>query len=262
MEIDFWEVIGNLMVFVVLVGLFYALIIITQSKGVQAQNTADILAIRNDMADVNTFTKRLDSSPQFRGVVGEDVVRTLLAGLPLGSVEEQVMGSKIPGRPDFVVSLPNVAEKLVLDAKMTIPVEGIKDNKFRIMLLNRAKEIMKYIVPGYTFDFVLMWIPDSAYERINNDVAQKLYDYGVVPVTTPTMLGMIHLLRRAHQAFKLNSMTSDFLTFQGKLQTAFKLYSKDYTKGYMQLVNALKNMDKAGQTAIDIEEMIENFNTE
>lgn len=215
--------------------------------------------LQNSMTGVEQFTVRLDSSPQYRGSVGEHIVRLLLAELPMGTVEEQVSVASIPGRPDFVISLPNVTEKLVVDAKMSFPDKDMHDNKFRSILVKRAQEITKYIVPGTTFDFVLMWIPDGAYYKIDDPTAKKLFILGVVPVTTPTMLGVIHLLRRAHRAFELNSMSTEFVTFVGKAQTEFSKTQNGLDKARTQIANGLKNLDQMAQNQLKMDHLFENF---
>lgn len=254
-----WEILDFVVTLLLAILILWYVISKTQDDGIPNTVELRLTNIENSMRSVQEFTVRLDSSPQFRGKVGEDVVRTRLAELPPEYVIEQYSGSDIPGRPDFVILLPNVPEKLIIDAKMSFPDEKMHEDKFRNILRKRSDEITKYIVPGVTFDFVLMWIPDSAYSMIDNKLARHFFQSGVVPVTTPNMISVIHLLRRAHRAFRLNALTSKFVTFHSDVSKQVIDLHSTMDKSNIQLRNGLKNFEVANEKIYDVLDTIENF---
>jgi len=167
--------------------------------------------IRHDVDKIRDHTARFDASPQFRGRLGEEVVSVLLDYLPTGSVTEQVSDSKIPGRPDFMIDLPTSPLKLIIDAKTIHVPEGSTPHS---ILLRKAKDITKYIVDGYTFGFVLMWIPEQVYYEMSEETYIQLYERNVYPVTTTNLMPIVQMVNRAYKVFKLNEEAAELADYQ------------------------------------------------
>ncbi len=106
----------------------------------------------------------------------------VLSQLPREFVQEQWVSSEIDGKPDFTITFPDIGERLVMDAKLTT-LETLEPDEKEIRSINRdvvrrADEIVKYITPGVTFPFVLMWTPDSTFSLLEDDTWERSFKTG------------------------------------------------------------------------------------
>lgn len=148
-------------------------------------------------------------SPNKKGQLGEGIVRMIMRKMPHGTVHEQFTHPKIRGKPDFAIEIGD--QYLILDSKFTT----LDDNAY---LVKRGIEIKKYITPGVTFPFVLMWIPDPAWEELSHDDFIKLTTASVIPVNTSGLVSTIHLVEHFHNVMQLTSKYEDAEQFVNRLQ--------------------------------------------
>jgi DNA recombination protein RmuC len=132
---------------------------------------ASITALSTEVIDL----KAVLSNKQARGAFGQGRLEAIVSdGLPIGRYEFQATLSNRT-RPDCLIQLPNAKEKLVIDAKF--PLEALallraateeterKAIKARIktdMQKHVADIAGKYLIPGETQDFALMFLPSES----------------------------------------------------------------------------------------------------
>ncbi len=130
-----------------------------------------ITALSTEVIDL----KAVLSNKQARGAFGQGRLEAIIAdGLPMGRYEFQPTLSN-GKRPDCTIQLPNTKEKLVIDAKF--PLEALsllraaandderKNVKARVKtdMQKHVSDIAgKYLIPGETQDFALMFVPSES----------------------------------------------------------------------------------------------------
>ena len=209
-----------------------------------SQSTIDISNLKTNMEFVRQFTDKLDRSPNVKGTFGEEIVRSLLQQLPKEYVQYQYKGSDINGgTPDFVLTLPDVVEKLVIDAKFIVP----KDNKATMdkIVMKRAEEIQQYITPNVTFDFILMWIPELVYLELQQETHRELRYMNIIATTTGFLRPLIFLIQRFALHLRLNEQASEYTDFRNKTFSIVDLSASYLDTGIKQLENSLVNIKKS-----------------
>lgn len=199
----------------------------------------DLEVLRGDMGEVRKFTDKLDRNPNFKGTVGEEVVKSLLQQIPQDYVHYQYNKPDIKGTPDFVIELPNVTEKLVIDSKFVTPKENERVDK---KTLDRAKKITSYITPNVTLEFVMMWIPEQVYFELKQETHVKLTDMNVVATTTGLLRPLIYLIQRFALHLRLNERASEYADFRNLIYSTIGLSNDDLDRGLTQLENGLANI--------------------
>jgi len=207
----------------------------------------DLEVLRGDMGEVRKFTDKLDRNPNFKGTVGEEVVKSLLQQIPQDYVHYQYNKPDIKGKPDFVIELPNVTEKLVIDSKFVTPKENERIDK---KTLDRAKEIRKYITPNITLEFVIMWVPEQVYFELKQETHVKLTDMNIVATTTGLLRPLIYLIQRFALHLRLNERASEYADFRNLIYSTIGTSNEDLDKGLKQLENGLDNIKK-GKAALN-----------
>lgn len=197
------------------------------------------------------FTMAFRFSPGYRGQVGEGIVRMALSQIPREYVDEQWHSSHIDGRPDFAVRFPDIPERLIIDAKLTVPENFDHDEK-TIKELNRkvkkrAEEIKKYIVPGVTFPFVLMWIPDYTYSNLSNETLEELRIMRIIPCPSSSLLAIVFLMQRLYQIARINAEAQAIEKVYQELEKV-QMEAEDFLrKAKTQQINSTKNLEKLEQ---------------
>ena len=217
-------------------------------------STQDLAVLKGDMVSVREFTDKLDKNPNFKGTVGEEVVKSLLQQIPQDYVHYQYDKPDIEGKPDFVLELPNVTEKLIIDSKFVAPNENERIDK---KTLDRAKEIKKYITPNVTLEFVIMWIPEQVYFELKQETHVKLTDMNIVATTTGLLRPLIYLIQRFALHLRLNEKASEYADFRNLIYSTMGKSNEDLDKGLRQLENGLTNIKKGKDKLDKIKEIEE-----
>ncbi len=191
---------------------------LNQSVGEATKNTTDNLrrlherlavldhAQKNisELAGQVTTLSNILGNKQSRGAFGQSRMEAIIAdGLPKGAYLFQAT-LKSGARPDCLVTMPNEAPPLVIDAKF--PLEGYHALKaaetpetakaaqarFRTDLLKHIADIKeRYLIPGETQDTAFMFVPSEAvFAEIHEHfeaVVQRAYRAKVV-IVSPSLL--------------------------------------------------------------------------
>lgn len=176
-------------------------------------------------------------SPDRKGQLGETIVRVALSQLPKGSVTEQFHHADIPGVPDFAIKMDG--KYLIIDSKFTT-VENIK------YLVKRGMGLTKYVSPKITFPFVLMWIPEPAWEALPMEDYTKLIENRIIPCTTSGLVSSVHMISYMFRILGIRDM--DDSDVEDKIRSIMVKRSavESYLeKAHIQLSNGLNNMTKA-----------------
>lgn len=144
------------------------------------------------------------ANKQQRGAFGQGRMEAIVMdGLPRTAFSFQATLSN-NNRPDCVISLPNTAEKIVIDAKFPLEAfralkdaqgeDGVKQASQRLRqdVQKHIKDIReRYFIPGETQDTAIMFVPsESIYADLHehfDDLIQKAYRARVV-IVSPSML--------------------------------------------------------------------------
>jgi DNA recombination protein RmuC len=163
----------------------------------------NIEALSSEMLDL----KDILSNKQARGAYGQARMEAIIRdGLPAGAFQFQ--GTLSNGtRPDCLVSLPDSAIKLVIDAKFPLEAfNAIKasrgenelrnaEARLRGDVLKHVKDIAeKYLIGGETHETAIMFVPSESvyaelYERFE-DVLQKAHRARVI-IASPNVLMLL-----------------------------------------------------------------------
>jgi DNA recombination protein RmuC len=213
------------------------------------------------IADLSTEVVTLRdilSNKQTRGAFGQGRMEAIVKdGLPANSFNFQATLSN-NNRPDCLVTLPNDAPNLVIDAKFPLESwqrlqsaetpEEIKQAiaGFRNDMNVHIKAISeKYFIPGETHDTAFMFVPSEAifadiHERFD-DIVQKALRQRVV-IVSPSLLmlsiqvvqALLRDVKMREQAHIIQQEVSNLLADVGrlsdrvgKLQTHFQQANKD-----------------------------------
>lgn len=176
-------------------------------------------------------------SPNKKGELGEMIVRVALGQLPKGSVMEQFHHVDIPGIPDFAIKMDG--KYLIIDSKFTT-VENIK------YLVKRGMGLTKYVSPKVTYPFVLMWIPEPAWEALPVEDYNTLVENRIIPCTTSGLVSSIHMVSYMFRVLGIRDMDDTEIEDRiGDMMTKRTIVEKVLEKAHIQLSNGLNNVTKA-----------------
>jgi DNA recombination protein RmuC len=165
---------------------------------------ASIKALSTEVVDL----KAVLSNKQARGAFGQGRLEAIVSdGLPTGHYAFQATLTN-GKRPDCLIQLPNIKERLVIDAKF--PLEALSalrvssDEAERKAIKARVKVDMqkhvadiaeKYLIPGETLDFALMFVPSESlfadlHEHCPDVVEAALRSRVVVVSPSLTLMGI------------------------------------------------------------------------
>jgi DNA recombination protein RmuC len=175
--------------------------------------------ISNLAGQVTTLSNIL-ANKQTRGAFGQGRMEAIVSdNLPGGSFAFQYT-LKSGGRPDCVISLPNGAPPLVVDAKFPLEAfnalkaattaEALKaaQQQFRNDVAKHIRDIAeKYLIPGETHDTAFMFVPsESVFAEIHerfDDVVQRAYRARVVIVSPSLLLLSIQVIQQVLRDHRL-----------------------------------------------------------
>jgi len=223
------------------------LAVIDRAQSTIAELSTEVVSLRDILAN-----------KQSRGAFGQGRMEAIVAdGLPAASFNFQATLSN-NNRPDCLVTLPNDAPNLVIDAKFPLEAwqrlqqaespEEIKQAiaSFRNDMRVHVKAISeKYFIPGETHDTAFMFVPSEAifadiHERFEDIVQQALRQRVVIVSPSLLMLSiqvvqaLLRDVKMREQAHIIQQEVSNLLTDVGrlsdrvlKLQTHFQQANKD-----------------------------------
>jgi hypothetical protein len=114
-------------------------------------------------------------------------------------------------------------------------------------MVKRGLEIKKYITPGLTFPFVLMWIPDPAWEFMSRDEYIQLTDSYVFPVTTAALTPTIHLVEHFYNVMQIAEKYNDAEDYINKIAVLDNKRNdmiQLFTRGIRQMADGEKNLKR------------------
>ena len=190
--------------------------------------------LERQAADSIRHLEAVIAGTQTRGAAGENVVELLFAKLPAEwQVRNLWVGNKVV---EFAVRLPNglvlpidskwPAAKLLEDFASCGDGDEQRRLKARIeaAVLDRAREVVRYIDPSLTMTFAVAAVPDAAYD-LSTGVHHEAFRLNVVIVSysmlLPYLLLVFHTVHKAALAVdmeKLSAHLQHALSMVGALQ--------------------------------------------
>lgn len=248
------------------------LAVIDRAQSTIAELSTEVVSLRDILAN-----------KQSRGAFGQGRMEAIVAdGLPAASFNFQATLSN-NNRPDCLVTLPNDAPNLVIDAKFPLEAwqrlqqaespEEIKQAiaSFRNDMKVHVKAISeKYFIPGETHDTAFMFVPSEAifadiHERFEDIVQQALRQRVVIVSPSLLMLSiqvvqaLLRDVKMREQAHIIQQEVSNLLTDVGrlsdrvlKLQTHFQQANKDVEQILVSTGKVTKRSERIEQ--MDFEE--------
>ena len=248
------------------------LAVIDRAQTTIAELSTEVVSLRDILAN-----------KQSRGAFGQGRMEAIVAdGLPAASFNFQATLSN-NNRPDCLVTLPNNAPNLVIDAKFPLEAwqrlqqaespEEIKQAiaSFRNDMKVHVKAISeKYFIPGETHDTAFMFVPSEAifadiHERFEDIVQQALRQRVVIVSPSLLMLSiqvvqaLLRDVKMREQAHIIQQEVSNLLTDVGrlsdrvlKLQTHFQQANKDVEQILISTGKVTKRSERIEQ--MDFEE--------
>lgn len=248
------------------------LAVIDRAQSTIAELSTEVVSLRDILAN-----------KQSRGAFGQGRMEAIVAdGLPAASFNFQATLSN-NNRPDCLVTLPNDAPNLVIDAKFPLEAwqrlqgaespEEIKQAiaSFRTDMKVHIKAISeKYFIPGETHDTAFLFVPSEAifadiHERFEDIVQQALRQRVVIVSPSLLMLSiqvvqaLLRDVKMREQAHIIQQEVSNLLTDVGrlsdrvlKLQSHFQQANKDVEQILISTGKVTKRSERIEQ--MDFEE--------
>ncbi len=248
------------------------LAVIDRAQSTIAELSTEVVSLRDILAN-----------KQSRGAFGQGRMEAIVAdGLPAASFNFQATLSN-NNRPDCLVTLPNDAPNLVIDAKFPLEAwqrlqgaqspEEIKQAiaSFRTDMKVHIKAISeKYFIPGETHDTAFLFVPSEAifadiHERFEDIVQQALRQRVVIISPSLLMLSiqvvqaLLRDVKMREQAHIIQQEVSNLLTDVGrlsdrvlKLQSHFQQANKDVEQILISTGKVTKRSERIEQ--MDFEE--------
>jgi DNA recombination protein RmuC len=166
----------------------------------------------HDLTGQVTTLSNILGNKQARGAFGQGRMETIIAdGLPSGSFSFQPTLSN-NSRPDCLITMPNDAPPLVIDAKFPLEAyNALKEaetpearkaalQQFRNDIIKHVKDIKeRYLIPGETQDTAFMFVPsESVFAEINEqfeDVVSRAHKARIVIVSPSLMMLSIQVIQ-------------------------------------------------------------------
>lgn len=240
---------------------------------------------QSTIADLSTEVVSLRdvlSNKQSRGAFGQGRMEAIVAdGLPASSFSFQATLSN-QRRPDCLVTLPNDAPNLVIDAKFPLEAwqrlheaESPEQSKqavasFKNDMNVHIKDISeKYLIPGETHDTAFMFVPsESIFADVHekfDDIVQKALRQRIV-IVSPSLLmlsiqvvqALLRDVKMREQAHLIQQEVVNLLSDVGrlsdrvtKLQTHFQQANKDVEQILISTGKVVKRSDRIEQMDFD-----------
>ncbi len=275
---------------------------ISQKISTSFQNVVDnLLKVQSGLSEMQSLAKgvgdlqRVLSQPKTRGVFGEIQLQAILEDVLVKGSQFEVNVKPDPNSQK-VVEFAVIIHKDYNRNKIYLPIDskfpldrfdelskaydsndkGLKDealkNLFKAIEL-QAKSIAEYIVPPFTADFAVLYLPtESLYMEVirSGRLQEEVFQKYRVMITGPTTLSaFLNALRMGLQSLEihykskeiwdlLRKVKDEFNTFQATLDDTKKHLNKAsesvdnlITTRSRKLLNALKSVDSESPPTID-----------
>ena len=217
-----------------------------------------LLAARSRDGQKASGTQSLEqllAAPTLRGGVGELVLENMLSQtLPTGSYETQY-ALRNGNRVDAVIRLANGL--VPVDAKFPLEsfsrlVEagdsghGRRLSQFRRDMRRHVDDIAdKYILPGETLDFALMYIPaeNVYYETVlkagsDDDILNYAWKRRVFPTSPNSFFAFLRIVERGLRGIRMEESAREVLDSVDRLDGKLGQFAEGYRKTGTHLYNA------------------------
>ena len=165
------------------------------------KSTADQTS--TDMGKMRDLANLVSGSSQKRGAFGEIVIQQYLEQFPRSMWDPQFSIPGAEGRVDYILRIRNNKEELLLpiDSKFSLPESSesfVREANEKA--LERAAEVVKYMVPGVTTDFAVMVVPHDVLLALTSETLMALQEIKVIPCSPQGVVIFCTLAIRAQQA--------------------------------------------------------------
>ena len=241
---DILAITGLVISFVILIVLLYVLITIRNKEAKPDTNIHQSIGemkvvvseIKNKMDKLDDemmrFVTLFTGSSQKKGLVGETIVKYYLENLPKDMWEKQYTlpnGSRV----DYIIKIRNNNSELYLpiDVKFSLPNESQDfEKEANRLVLQRAKEVTKYIIPGVTTDFAVMVLPTSVYYALTSETLSELIKMNVIPTAPEGIIPLAFLTLRAYQTIVLSQNAKKLMEYIKDINSTLEQVSEDLDK--------------------------------
>jgi DNA anti-recombination protein RmuC len=208
------------------------------------------------ISDIQTFADLFKGSSQKRGQAGEIMIRQYLETLPREMWESQFTIPGGSGRVDYVIRINNNGKQtfLPIDSKFSMPEsdEDFEDSANK-KALARVQDVLQYLTPGITTDFVVMVLPNPVYYSLKYETIRLMADQKVLPTPVDGVMVFCSLALRAHQAMVLEQSATQLGDFAQKVRDGLTAILVEVKPLEKNLKSAHKYIEK---THHNIEESI------
>jgi len=242
------------------------------TQAIQTTLTGELAKVQQGLASLDSFVKarqeietrtadsvgRLESiiaGTQSKGSAGENIVELVFAKLP---VEWQMRNFTVNGKTvEFGLRLPN---NLVLPIDSKWPATHLLEQfaaasdpeeqkrlkgEIEKSILQKAKEVGKYIDPGLTMPFGIAVVPDSVFD-LSAGVLTDVYQSNVVLVSysmlVPYLVLVFQTTLKTMQSVDLQKLDSYLQTVQTSIQAIQDELDGRYAKALTMLANSRDDM--------------------
>ena len=188
------------------------------------KNSADQTS--TDMGKMRDLANLVSGSSQKRGAFGEIVIQQYLEQFPRSMWDPQFSIPGAEGRVDYILRIRNNKDELLLpiDSKFSLPDSSESfERDANERALDRASEVVKYMVPGVTTDFAVMVVPHDVLLALNSETLVALQEVKVIPCSPQGVVIFCTLAIRAQQAVviarNVEALRSYLQEIDGKLET-------------------------------------------
>ncbi len=232
----------------------------------------ELTRAKNDLTELQTHTKarqaleqqtadsikRLEAviaGTQTKGAAGENIVEVVFGKLP---PEWQVRNMRIGDKAvEFGLRLPN-GLVLPIDSKWAATTlleqfvncedssEQLKlKSQIESAVLNRAREVRKYIDPNITVNFAIATIPDAIYDLCSG-IQADVFEMNVVLVSysmlVPYLLLVFQTILRTCQSVDLQRLDSYLQSAQSSIKTVHDELEGRFSRALTMLSNSRDEM--------------------
>jgi DNA recombination protein RmuC len=233
----------------------------------------------SDLASQVTSLQGVLASKQQRGAFGQGRMEIIVSdGLPRDCYEFQNTLSN-NSRPDCCILMPD-KRRLVIDAKF--PLESVtafreaKQDDARTVAARQVRQdiakhisdiAQKYIIPGETQDWALMFVPsESVYADLYDgfdDVFQKAFRAKVVIVSPSLLMLAIHIIQQIQKdarmreaADKIHAEVGNLMDDIGRLGDRVRKLQQHHnqsTEDVRQVLISVEKIEKRGERIREVE---------
>jgi len=242
------------------------------TQAIQTTLTGELAKVHQGLAALDSFVKarqeieartadsvgRLESiiaGTQSKGSAGENIVELVFAKLP---VEWQMRNFTVNGKTvEFGLRLPN---NLILPIDSKWPATHLLEQYIKATdpeaqkrfkgeieksILQKAKEVGKYIDPGLTMPFGIAVVPDSIFE-LSSGVLTDVYQSNVVLVSysmlVPYLVLVFQTTLKTMQSVDLQKLDAYLQTVQISIQALQDELDGRFAKALTMLANSRDDM--------------------